>query len=378
MTRPTRLRPAYACIALTVALTIAGCGAPANSVSKKPNAGTHAITNVTVVGTPLIPPSAAVSQPAALTTGGIALKNGLKITEIDPGSSTLATAALESGQAQFIVSNLSTMAAADAQGAGIVMPCGFSTSQPGVIVSGPSITKVTQLNGKTIAIQAQGTTTQFTPVAYFQATGAANPSTFTYATTGSISADAQYLAAGKVDFIWEPAYLLPTLLAQDPQVHVLVTAAQLQKAVPQYGGGIQVKRSYYRAHTSVVDEMCKAVIEASRAIYDSKSYYEHLINIGDPGLYSAQQLTSLYSIYQPPLAVNGGLSAGVLAGNFTLWAAYVDPSAAINHYFKSFSELVLTQPVTKALRSLGVYPKVDQPTLLSAAVRKTFSASKGH
>lgn len=344
--------------ALAVALAfVSACSSNAGS-SGSEGSGSGSPTKIVFAGPTLVPPSVSNITESVAADGGYFKRNNLDVEFKQTAGSPLAVAALKSGSAQFAAANMSVLATSDAEGANLEMVCAFTFRFPGMVVANSKVTSVSQLaDGKHIVGQTASGSTDYNVVVALARSQGLDASKIHFATTGNIANSAQYIIGGRIDATWLnfPSGLSTIAKAQEKGVklHALVDPDALEAAYPDYGGVVLTSKPYADSHKDVVTRVCKSVIQANRALAADQSTLNNIVNKLLPGQYTQQQLDTIWAAYKSAYGANGGLNKEALEGMENTWKKYVNPEAANNKYFSSFSELVDPQFVQAAVKQLG-------------------------
>ncbi len=71
----------------------------------------------------------------------------------------------------------------------------------------------------------------------------------------------------------------------------------MAKVNPNPGGAVVVTDRYAAQNGKTIEAMVAAVIEANRALYNDRAFFERVVDKWFPGIYSAEQKDVLYKAY---------------------------------------------------------------------------------
>lgn len=243
-------------------LATAACSSAASANSAATQSSSSKLTHVTVQ-LALVPPKMAFMGFYIAQAEGFFKKNGLKVTLQAQPTGNQAVRGLASGAGVFAAGGTDALAAADAQGGGLIGVWNYATDDMSIIGSS-SVPTLASLKGKTIGVTDKSGPAYTLPVLALASVGlpasaahyvvlSGRPALVTALVSGRIQAAAFHTDDGL------------TLISKDPQVHVL---AQMSKIVPQWWyGAVSVKRSYAQSHPQVVEDLLTAMVEAQRWMY---------------------------------------------------------------------------------------------------------------
>jgi ABC-type nitrate/sulfonate/bicarbonate transport system substrate-binding protein len=309
------------------------------------------LVDVTLVSSTANPPSVSnIYYLAALDR--TFRKHGFNVQLQQSSGSPSSLAAIVSGKAEFASINLTTLANAAAEGVKARIIATGNFDFPGVILSQPEIKSIKDLEGKKMGATAIGSMDYTIPQAYLVNAGV-DFSKITWAATRQASVTIQALSAHQIDAAWINVSEAVKALAVDPKLKVLVEAAAISKVAPNPGGTVVVTDKYASEHPDVIQNFVDAVIEANRALYQDKSFFDSVVEHWLPGIYSADQKQFLYTAYQPSWGVNGGLAMNVMRSAIEAWKTSINPGRAKNPYFSKAEDLVDTRFAGVTLGKLG-------------------------
>lgn len=287
-----------------------------------------------------------------VTSGNFDEKNKLDAT-IKQSPSAQATAALISGNEHFSMTSFGATATAIAKGLPLKIVGSYALEVPGAIVATKKIKSFSDLEGKKIIAAALGNTSQINVTAYGQATGH-DPSKLQFVASGNTANSIQYLSAGRGDAAWIQIDSIPKLLKDNPNLHVLVTAEELSKAVGTIGGVVVVTESYAKSHGDVIVKVMKSLMQASRVLYTDGDYFLAEAKKAFPaGTFTDEQLKTLYPTLQKTHSVNGGMDKTLIDKSYKAWSTYFDPAGAKEAKFTTGEEVIDPSFVKQALKELG-------------------------
>jgi ABC-type nitrate/sulfonate/bicarbonate transport system substrate-binding protein len=309
-------------------------------------------TVVTLVSSTVNPPS--ISNIYYLAAMDSAFKKrGLDVQLQQSSGSPSSLAAIVSGRAEFASIAVTTLANAAAEGIKAKMVVTGNFDFPGMILSGPEIKTVKDLEGKRMGATAIGSMEYTIARSYLKKQGV-DISKLDWVATRQTSNTIQALGSGQIAAAWIVMSSAVTALQLHPNLKILVDAETLAKVNPNPGGAVVVTERFAAQNGAIVEAMVGAVIEANRALYNDRAFFEAIVEKWFPDIYNVEQKKLLYDAYRPSWGVNGGLPLGVMRAALENWKTDVNPDRAINPNFSKVEDLMDTRYAAKTLAELGV------------------------
>jgi ABC-type nitrate/sulfonate/bicarbonate transport system substrate-binding protein len=314
------------------------------------------LTKVTLVSSTVNPPSISnIYYLAALDSAF--KKRGLDVHLQQSSGSPSSLAAIVSSRAEFASIAVTTLANAAAEGVKAKMVVTGNFDFAGMMLSTPRIKTLKDIEGKRMGATAIGSMEYTIARAYLRKQGI-DLSKIEWVATRQTSNTIQALGAGQIDAAWIVMSSAVIALKMHPQLKILVDAETLAKASPNPGGAVVVTDRYAAQNGKTIEAMVAAVIEANRALYNDRSFFDRIVDKWFPNIYSAEQKDLLYKAYRPSWGVNGGLPLGVMRRALENWKTNVNPTRANNPHFSKVEDLMDTRYAAKALREMGVMKDV--------------------
>jgi ABC-type nitrate/sulfonate/bicarbonate transport system substrate-binding protein len=319
-------------------------------------ASAQQLTKVTLVSSTVNPPS--ISNIYYLAAMDSAFKkHGLDVQLQQSSGSPSSLAAIVSGRAEFASIAVTTLANAAAEGVKAKMVVTGNFDFAGMILGTPRIRSLKDLEGKRMGATAIGSMEYTIARSYLKRQGV-DLNKIEWVATRQTSNTIQALGSGQIDAAWIVMSSAVTALKLHPQLKVLVDAETLARANPNPGGAVVVTERYAAQNGATIEAMVAAVIEANRALYNSREFFDAVVEKWLPGIYDAAQKKMLYDAYRPSWGVNGGLPLSVMRSALENWKTDVNPDRAINPHFSKVEELMDTRYAAKALAQMGVMKDV--------------------
>jgi NitT/TauT family transport system substrate-binding protein len=316
--RYTRKTIALCGTAAALAAALAGC--TGSAAGGQPGAGGNGLTHINVGVLPIIddaPIYVALQH-------GLFDAHGLDVTPVTLNSGEQATQELLSGQLQFTFSNYVTTILAASQGAQLRVVADGAQTLPNtndlMVARNSPIRSVTQLRGKTIAVNATGNVATMMTDSTLRAYGVAVDSVRYKVVPFPDMAAA--LAAHTVDAAWMAEPFITESGEQTGAVELADTASGSMANFPI--AGYAALRSYARANPGVVTEFTAALAQAE-ALAANRSVVEQALPTYIDGMSPA--LVAAVQLDQYPAALSQTrlqrvadtmLSAGLLTRSFNV------------------------------------------------------------
>jgi ABC-type nitrate/sulfonate/bicarbonate transport system substrate-binding protein len=314
------------------------------------------LTKVTLVSSTVNPPS--ISNIYYLAAMDSAFrKHGLDVQLQQSSGSPSSLAAIVSGRAEFASIAVTTLANAAAEGVKAKMVVTGNFDFPGMILSTQRIQSVKDLEGKRMGASAIGSMEYTIARSYMKKQGV-DLAKIEWVATRQTSNTIQAMAVGQIDAAWIVMSSAVSALKTHPQLKVLVDAETLARANPNPGGAVVTTDRYTAQNAKTMEAMVGAAIEANRALYNDRGFFDRVVDKWFPGIYSAEQKDMLYKAYRPSWGVNGGMPLGVMRSALENWKTDVNPDRATNPHFSKVEELMDTRFAAKVLGEIGVMPDV--------------------
>jgi ABC-type nitrate/sulfonate/bicarbonate transport system substrate-binding protein len=314
------------------------------------------LTKVTLVSSTVNPPS--ISNIYYLAAMDSAFqKHGLDVQLQQSSGSPSSLAAIVSGRAEFASIAVTTLANAAAEGVKAKMVVTGNFDFPGMLLSTPRIQSVKDLEGKRMGATAIGSMEYTIARSYLKKAGV-DLAKIDWVATRQTSNTIQAMSAGQIDAAWIVMSSAVTALQTHPQLKILVDAETLAKANPNPGGAVVVTDRYAAQNAKTIEAMVAAVIDANRALYNDRAFFDRVVDKWFPNIYSADQKEMLYKAYRPSWGVNGGMPLGVMRSALENWKTDVNPDRATNPNFSKVEELMDTRYAAKTLAEIGVMKDV--------------------
>jgi ABC-type nitrate/sulfonate/bicarbonate transport system substrate-binding protein len=315
-----------------------------------------ALTKVTLVSSTVNPPSISNIYYLAAMDGAFR-KHGLDVQLQQSSGSPSSLAAIVSGRAEFASIAVTTLANASAEGVKAKMVVTGNFDFPGMMLSTARIQSVKDLEGKRMGATAIGSMEYTIARSYMKKQGV-DLSKIEWVATRQTSNTIQAMAVGQIEAAWVVMSSAVTALKMHPQLKVLVDAETLARTNPNPGGAVVVTDRYAAQNGKTIEAMVAAVIEANRALYNERAFFDRILDKWFPDIYDAGQKDMLYKAYRPSWGVNGGLPLAVMRSALENWKTDVNPDRANNPHFSKVEELMDTRFAAKALTEMGVMPDV--------------------
>jgi ABC-type nitrate/sulfonate/bicarbonate transport system substrate-binding protein len=313
-------------------------------------------TKVTLVSSTVNPPSISNIYYLAAMAGAFKA-HGLDVLLQQSSGSPSSLAAIVSGRAEFASIAVTTLANAAAEGVKARMVVTGNFDFPGMILSGPAIRSVKDLEGKRMGATAIGSMEYTIARSYLKKQGV-NLDRIDWVATRQTSNTIQALGSGQIAAAWIVMSSAVTALQLHPGLKILVDAETLARINPNPGGAVVVTDRYAAQNAATIDAMVAAVIEANRALYNDRGFFDATVDKWFPNIYDAAQKKLLYEAYRPSWGVNGGLPLGVMRAALDNWKTDINPDRAVNPNFSRVEELMDTRSAAKALGQMGVMKDV--------------------
>jgi ABC-type nitrate/sulfonate/bicarbonate transport system substrate-binding protein len=178
-------------------------------------------------------------------------------------------------------------------------------------------------------------------------------SKISWVATRQTSNTVQALAAGQIDAAWMNTPAALPAMAMAPTLKILVDAKTIAAASPNPGGAVVVTDRFAAQNPETVQAFVDAVIEANRALYTDRTFFDRVVEKWFPGIYSEQQRTILYEAHRASWGVNGGLPLGVMEAALDNWKTNINPDKAKNAFFSKAVDLMDLRFARKSLERLG-------------------------
>jgi ABC-type nitrate/sulfonate/bicarbonate transport system substrate-binding protein len=313
-------------------------------------------TTVTLVSSTVNPPS--ISNIYYLAAMDSAFRrHGLDVNLQQSSGSPSSLAAIVSGRAEFASIAVTTLANAAAEGVKAKMVVTGNFDFPGMILSGPRIRSIKDLEGKRMGATAIGSMEYTIARSYLKKQGV-DLNKIEWVATRQTSNTIQAMSAGQIDAAWIVMSSAVTALQTHPQLKILVDAETLARVNPNPGGAVVITDRYAAQSAPVVEAMVASVIEANRALYNDRGFFDRIVDKWFPSIYSGEQKDLLYKSYRPSWGVNGGMPLSVMRSALENWKTDVNPDRANNPNFSKIEELMDTRFAAKALAEMGVMKDV--------------------
>src|SRR4051794_24932901 len=199
-------------------------------------------TKVTLVSSTVNPPSISNIYYLAAMDGAFK-KRGLDVQLQQSSGSPSSVAAIVSGRAEFGSIAVTTLANAAAEGVKAKMVVTGNFDFPGMILSGPRIQSVKDLEGKRMGATAIGSMEYTIARSYLKKQGV-DLSKIDWVATRQTSNTIQAMAVGQIDAAWVVMSSAVTALQLHPNLKILVDAGTLAKVNPNPGGAVIVTDRY--------------------------------------------------------------------------------------------------------------------------------------
>ena len=289
---------------------------------------------------------------------GIGAKNGVDVS-IKTATSTQSSAALTSGSQHFAGSAFAATANAIAAGLPLKIVAAWGLHGPREIIADKSITSISQLAGKPFCITSIGNDSQTGPVEYWKANGL-DPNSLHWVVSGTSNNSLSYTGIGRCVATAATADSAEQYAATHKNLHILVDAQQWVKSVPDLGGALITSDAFIKSDPTTVQKMVTAVIEATRVSYSSQSDFTSLADKAFPaGFYTPTLLNTLYGIFRPNMAVNGGMTQSILQASYDSWKEYDANPSAQKTPVTGYQQIVDPEFVQAALKQIGKVSGTD-------------------
>jgi ABC-type nitrate/sulfonate/bicarbonate transport system substrate-binding protein len=315
------------------------------------------LTKVTLVSSTVNPPSISNIYYLAAIDGGAFAKHGLDVQLQQSSGSPSSLAAIVSGRAEFASIAVTTLANAAAEGVKAKMVVTGNFDFPGMILSTQEIKSIKDLEGKRMGATAIGSMEYTIATSYLKKQGI-DLSKIEWVATRQTPNTIQAMSANQISAAWIVMSAAVTALKIHPQLKILVDAETLAKVNPNPGGAVVVTDRYAAQNDKTIEAMVAAVIDANRALYNDRAFFERVVDKWFPGIYSAEQKDVLYKAFRPSWGVNGGLPLSVMRSAIENWKTDINPSRANNPNFSKAEDLMDTRYAAKALAEVGVMKDV--------------------
>src|SRR5262245_1268148 len=293
---------------------------------------------VTLVSSTVNPPS--ISNIYYLAAMDSAFRrHGLDVQLQQSSGSPSSLAAIVSGRAEFASIAVTTLANAAAEGGKAKMVVTGHIDFRGLILSPERLQPVSDLEGKRMGASAIGSMKYTIARSYMKKRGV-DLAKIEWVATRQTSNTIQAMAVGQIDAAWIVMSSAVTALKTHPQLKVLVDAETLARANPNPGGAVVTTDRYTAQNAKTMEAMVGAVIEANRALYNDRGFFDRVVDKWFPGIYSAEQKDMLYRAYRPSWGVNGGMPLGVMRSALENWKTDVNPDRATNPHFSKVEEQI--------------------------------------
>jgi ABC-type nitrate/sulfonate/bicarbonate transport system substrate-binding protein len=309
-------------------------------------------TKVTLVSSTVNPPS--ISNIYYLAAMDSAFrKRGLDVQLQQSSGSPSSLAAIVSNRAEFASIAVTTLANAAAEGVKAKMVVTGNFDFPGMILSTSRIQSLKDLEGKRMGATAIGSMEYTIARSYLKKQGI-DLAKIEWVATRQTSNTIQAMAVGQIEAAWIVMSSAVSALKMHPQLKVLVDAETLAKANPNPGGAVVITERYAAQNAKTIEAMVGAVIEANRALYNDRGFFDRVVDKWFPSIYSAEQKDMLYRAYRPTWGVNGGMPLSVMRAALANWKTDVNPDRANNPHFSKVEDLMDTRHAAKVLTEIGV------------------------
>jgi ABC-type nitrate/sulfonate/bicarbonate transport system substrate-binding protein len=285
------------------------------------------------------------------------LKHGLDVALQQSSGSPSSLAASVSGRAEFASIAVTTLANAAAEGIKAKMVVTGNFDFPGMILSTARIQSVKDLEGKRMGATAIGSMEYTIARSYLKKQGV-DLAKIEWVATRQTSNTIQAMAVGQIDAAWIVMSSAVTAQQLHPNLKILVDAETLAKVNPNPGGAVVITDRYAAQSPNLAEAMVAAVIEANRALYNDRGFFDRVVDKWFPAIYSAEQKDLMYRSYRPSWGVNGGMPLSVMRSALENWKTDVNPDRASNPHFSKVEELMDTRFAAKALAQMGVMKDV--------------------
>ena len=309
------------------------------------------LQTVTLVSSTVNPPSITNIYYLAAMDGAFQ-KYGLDVQLQQSSGSPSSVAAIVSARAQFASVAVTTLANAAAEGVKAKMVVTGNFDFPGMIMSRPDIKDIKALEGKRMGATAIGSMEYSIAQAYLTKKGV-DFSKISWVATRQTSNTVQALASGQIDAAWLNTPAVLTALKVAPNLKTLVDASEIAAASPNPGGAVVVTDQFARQSPQLVQAFVDAVIEANRALYQDRAFFDRVVDKWFPGVYSPEQRDILYAAHRPSWGVNGGLPLSVMNEAIENWKININPAKATNPNFSKALDLMNVQFARNTLARLG-------------------------
>src|SRR5262245_55818612 len=262
-------------------------------------------TQVTLVSSTVNPPSISNIYYLAAMEASFK-KHGLDVQLQQSSGSPSSLAAIVSARAEFASIAVTTLANASAEGVKAKMVVTGNFDFPGMILSTARIRSIKDLEGKKMGATAIGSMEYTIARSYMKKAGV-DLSKIEWVATRQTSNTIQAMSVGQIDAAWIVMSSAVSALQMHSQLKILVDAETLAKANPNPGGAVVVTDRYAGQNPKAVEAMVAAVIEANRALYNDRAFFDRVVDKYFPSIYSAEQKDLLYKSYRPSWGVNGGM-----------------------------------------------------------------------
>ncbi|MEI6536839.1 MAG: ABC transporter substrate-binding protein [Verrucomicrobiaceae bacterium] len=309
------------------------------------------LTTVTLVSSTVNPPSISNIYYLAAMEGSFA-KYGLKVELQQSSGSPSSVAAIISAKAEFASVAVTTLANAASEGVKARMVVTGNFDFPGMILSRPEINSVKELEGKTMGASAIGSMEYAIAQSYLTKMGV-DFSKISWVATRQTTNTVQALATNQISAAWLNTPSTVSALKVAPNLKVLVDAAAISKVAPNPGGAVVVTDRYAAQNPQLVEAFVNAVIEANRALYVDRAFFDKVVEKWLPGIYDEAQKKILYDAHRPSWGVNGGLPLSVMQPAIENWKVNINPDRAKNPYFSKIEDLMDLKYARKFIETNG-------------------------
>src|SRR5262245_51810632 len=242
---------------------------------------------VTLVSSTVNPPS--ISNIYYLAAMDSAFrKHGLDVQLQQSSGSPSSLAAIVSGRAEFASIAVTTLANAAAEGVKARMVVTGNFDFPGMILTTARITSPKDLEGKKMGATAIGSMEYTIARSYLKKQGV-DLSKIEWVATRQTSNTIQAMAVGQIDAAWIVMSSAVTALQLHPQLKILVDAETLAKVNPNPGGAVVITDRYAAQNGKTIEAMVAAVIDANRALYNDRAFFDRVVDKWFPNIYSPAQ-----------------------------------------------------------------------------------------
>ena len=330
--------------AVCLGLTACGGGsASTGTVGPSGNSGGKSLTPVTVQ-LALVPPKMIFMGFYVAQAEGFFTRNGLSVTLQGEPTGNQAVRGLAAGAGVFAAGGTDAVAAADANGGGLVAIWSYGADDLSVIAS-DSVKSLAGLKGQNIGITDKSGPAYSLPVLALNSVGLSADAAH-YVVLGGRPALVTALASGRIQAAAFHTDDGLTLIQKDPKVHVL---AQMSKAAPNWWyGAVAVKKAYAQAHPAVVTGFLTAMIQAQRWMY---AHPAQTITLAEKYTLEAPSVvTSSYKIMTAAHDWVTGAGLDPAAVNFTLNAYRHDgviPSSSTINASSTIDQSYINQVLAK-------------------------------